>query len=267
MQIEEYARMHELEDEYWWFVARRNLIAQLLVDERPAVDASILDIGCGTGAMLDELARFGNVIGADFSPDAIGYCRERGRSAETRYRLTRADVRRLPFRSSSLDVVTAMDIIEHIDDDKAAVSEICRVLRPGGALLATVPAYQSLWSEHDLALHHHRRYTAHGFRDLLRRSGLEVEKISYTVSALFPFIWAYRSGSRLARGLRGADQTNGHQPKASLVAVPKSINSALIALSRFETNLVRRANLPFGVSVVAVARKSKALGAESEGGP
>jgi ubiquinone/menaquinone biosynthesis C-methylase UbiE len=258
MQLEEYARMHELEDEYWWFVARRHLIAALLTDLKPARPATILDIGCGTGAMLDELAEFGEVIGADFSPDAIGYCGMRGADSGAHYRLCRADVRKMPFRSNSMDVVTAMDIIEHIDDDKAALTEIARVLKPGGALLATVPAYQALWSEHDLALHHHRRYTAHAFRDVVRRAGLDIEKLSYTVSTLFPFIWAYRTGSRLAGVLHRAQSTNGHVPRASLVAVSKPINSALIALSHLETNLVRRTNLPFGVTVVAVARKTEA---------
>jgi ubiquinone/menaquinone biosynthesis C-methylase UbiE len=256
MQIEEYARMHELEDEYWWFVARRGLISTLLRDLDPPKPATILDIGCGTGAMLDDLSGFGCVIGADFSPEALSYCRIRGHDSGAQYRLARADARHLPFASNSIDIVTAMDIIEHIDDDKAALSEIERVLKPDGLLLATVPAYQSLWSDHDLALHHFRRYTSQGFRDVARRAGLRVEKLSYTISALFPFIWAYRTGERVARALHVTTK-NGHGPKANLVAVSKPINSALLALCRIESSLVRHTNLPFGVTVLAVARKGK----------
>lgn len=244
--------MHELEDEYWWFIARRHLIVSLLTDLNPPSPARILDIGCGTGAMLDELEPFGQVIGADFAPEALGYCKGRGGD---RYKLTRADARRMPFQSDVFDAVTAMDIIEHIDDDKAALMEIKRVLKPGGVLLATVPAFQSLWSDHDVALHHHRRYTSNGFRDVAQRAGLVVEKISYTVSALFPFIWAYRAANRMASRTRHANGNGSYEPKASLVSFSNSVNSALLTLSRAETELVRRVNLPIGVSVVAVARK------------
>ncbi len=254
LELDEYARMHELEDRYWWFVARRDLITSLLTDLNPPKNATILDVGCGTGAMLDDLTPFGTVIGADFSTEALRYCGERGAVSGKTYRLSRADVRRLPFQTDSVDIVTAMDIIEHIDDDKAALREIARVLKPGGVLLATVPAFESLWSDHDVALHHHRRYTSHGFRDVAQRAGLAVEKLSYTVSTLFPIIWAFRTATRMMSARR--DPT-GKAPKASLVNVPPSVNGALLAISKSETNFVRRFNLPFGVSVVAVARKER----------
>lgn len=254
MQSEEYARMHELEDEYWWFVARRHLITTLLADRHLPRTARILDIGCGTGAMLDDLDDYGEVIGADFSPEALKFCRERGGK---RYRLTRADVRRMPFQSNSFDVVTAMDIIEHIDNDKAALREIARVLKPGGVLLATVPAFQSLWADHDVALHHFRRYTSHGFRDVAQRSGLTLEKLSYTVSLLFPIIWAYRTLHRFFTVRQSAPKRAKRAPQASIVYVSESINKLLLQLSKAETCLVRRVNLPFGVSVVAVARKGE----------
>ena len=250
MKHEEYERMYRFEDRYWWFIARRHLILTLLGQHYPATGGlQILDIGCGTGAMLDNLAPYGAVVGADFSPEALQFCTARGVHAS----LSRADVRRLPFADSVFDVVTAMDIIEHIDDDKAAASEIFRVLKPGGRLLVSVPAFQSLWSEHDEALHHYRRYTSPRLKDLFQRVGLSVDKISYTVTSLFPPIWAYRQMSNLLPKRRAAGEK-----KANLVSFAGPINTALLKLSQWETGLVSRLNLPFGVSVVCVARKPDA---------
>jgi len=247
MKHEEYERMYRFEDSYWWFVARRHLITSLL-ETHYARDGQlrILDIGCGTGAMLDNLQPFGSVVGADFSPEALQFCVTRGVASP----LTRADVRRLPFADASFDVVTAMDIIEHIDDDKAASSEIFRVLKPGGRLFVTVPAFAALWSEHDEALHHYRRYTVPHLKDLFQRVGLTVDKISYTVTALFPPILLYRLVSNWLPKKRAQGEK-----KANLVHVSGPVNTALLTLSQWETQLVHRLNLPFGVTVVSVARK------------
>ncbi len=256
MKHEEYERMYRFEDSYWWFVARRHLITTLLDNYYPRNgQQQILDIGCGTGAMLDELAPFGSVIGADFAPEALQFCRTRGAQAHTDYPLSRADVRRMPFADDKFDVVTAMDIIEHIDDDKAAASEILRVLKPGGRLFVTVPAYQSLWSEHDEALHHYRRYTAPHLKDVFQRVGFQVPKLSYTVTSLFPPIWLYRQiSNRLPRRRAGGEK------KANLVNFSGPVNGALLALSQLETRLVQRGRLPFGVSVVCVAEKKEDAG-------
>ncbi len=246
MNHEEYERMYRFEDTYWWFVARRRLIVSLLERHyRRDGGQRLLDIGCGTGAMLDMLAPFGAVVGADFAPEALAFCRERGHS-----RLARADVRRLPFADASFDAVTAMDVIEHIDDDKAASSEILRVLRPGGRLFVTVPAYRYLWSEHDEALHHHRRYTAPHLKDLFQRAGFAVPQLSYTISSLLPPIAAYRFVSNLLPKRRVSGEK-----KADLVQVSERVNAALLSLCDWETRLLHQWPLPFGVTVVCVAEK------------
>ena len=251
MKHEEYERMYRFEDRYWWFIARRHLITSLLETYYARDGRScILDIGCGTGAMLDDLKPFGAVIGADFSPEALQFCVTRGAPAD----LARADVRRLPFADASFDVVTAMDIIEHIDDDKAASSEIFRVLKPGGRLLVTVPAFPSLWSEHDEALHHFRRYTKPRLKDLFQRVGLQVDKLSYTVTTLFAPIWVYRQVSNVLPSRRA-----GAEKKANLVNFSGPVNRALLSLSQWETRLVKSWNFPFGVSVVCVARKPEGV--------
>ena len=143
-----------------------------------------------------------------------------------------------------------MDIVEHIDDDKAASCEIFRVLKPGGRLLVTVPAFPSLWSEHDEALHHFRRYTVPHLKDLFQRVGLTVDKVSYTVTTLFPLIWVFRQVSNLLPKRRGEGEK-----QANLINFAGPVNAALLALSRWETGLVARQDLPFGVTVVCVARK------------
>ncbi len=254
MKHEEYERMYRFEDTYWWFVARRHLITSLLDGfYARSGQLAILDIGCGTGAMLDELAPFGSVTGADYAPEALAFCRERGQGNGRHYDLARADVRRLPFADCSFDIVTAMDIIEHIDDDKAAAGEIRRVLKPGGRLFVTVPAFQSLWSEHDEALHHYRRYTAAHLKDVFQRVGLLVPKLSYTVTSLFLPIWAYR---QIAKRL--PKKQGGSEKKADLVEFSPRVNRFLRALSELETNIVKHASLPFGVTVVCVAQKPAA---------
>lgn len=246
MNLEEYERMYRFEDSYWWFVARRDLVLQLIKNTYPAGSRlRILDIGCGTGAMLDQLSKYGDVVGADFSQEALKFCRERGLHTP----LVRSDVRRMPFASNTFDVITAMDVVEHIDSDKAAMQEIYRVLRPGGRVFITVPAYRSLWSEHDEALHHYRRYTAPTVRDLMQRIGLNVERLSYTVTSLFPAIWVYRQVSN--RIPKKADR----EKKADLVPVSPPVNKALLDLLRFENKLIQSMKLPFGLTVVCVARK------------
>ncbi len=252
MKHEEYERMYRFEDRYWWFVARRHLITSLLETYYPRTgQLQILDIGCGTGAMLDELKPFGDVVGADFSPEALQFCVTRGAPAD----LARADVRRLPFAGGTFDVVTAMDIIEHIDDDKAAAAEIFRVLKPGGRLLVTVPAFSSLWSEHDVALHHFRRYTTPRLKDLFQRVGLSVDKLSYTVTTLFGPIWVYRQISNLLSRKLFSGKAEDGEKKANLVNFSGPVNQALLSLSQWETRLVHSLDLPFGVSVVCVAHK------------
>ncbi len=256
MKHEEYERMYRFEDRYWWFVARRHLITTLLETYYPRTgQLRILDIGCGTGKMLDELKPFGDVVGADFAPEALQFCITRGAPAD----LARADVRRLPFADNSFDVVTAMDIIEHIDDDKAASREIFRVLKPGGRLLVTVPAFSSLWSEHDEALHHFRRYTTPHLKDVFQRAGLHVDKLSYTVTTLFAPIWVYRQISNLfSHKLLSGGQAK-EEKKANLVNFSGPVNQALLALSQWETRVVQSRNLPFGVSVVCAAHKPKPI--------
>jgi SAM-dependent methyltransferase len=245
MNSEEYERMYRLEDSYWWFVGRHNLVLTFLQKLYPnRSDLTILDIGCGTGAMSQKLARYGKVVSADFSPLALQFSRRRKLN-----RLCISDAMRLPFRDDSFDLIVALDILEHLPDDQAALCEFQRVLKPGGRVVASVPAYQSLWSAHDVALMHFRRYTAGLFRLRFETARFGIEKLSYAMTLLFPVVWAVRHLSNL---LRRKDA----EPKASLIPVPGFANRILVGLLGAENGVIRLANLPFGVTVFCVARKA-----------
>lgn len=245
MEPEEYPKMRRLEDTYWWFVGRRELVRTLL-DERIPRESRFLDIGCGTGAMSQDLAERGTVTSLDFEHAALDYARTRGLT-----QLVQASAESLPFPDDAFDAVTALDVIEHLDDDHAAAREIRRVLKPGGVAVASVPAFRFLWSEHDVALHHRRRYRIGELRALFRGAGLEVERASYVMTALFPAVAAVR----LAQKAMGSDRKTLEAARTTLPDVPGPLNGVLTGLLRAEAQVVRRASLPFGVSLVCVARK------------
>ncbi|GBC92204.1 putative S-adenosylmethionine-dependent methyltransferase [bacterium HR15] len=240
MQAEEYARMFQFETDYWWFVGRRRLVMRLLQPYLSGCEGWILDAGCGTGAMLCELQGFGQVVGLDLEPLALRYARQRGEFA-----LVQARLESLPFRAETFCAITALDVLEHLPDDRPAFQELWRVLQPRGVLVVTVPAYRFLWSKHDIALRHYRRYTARELGQRLCEAGFEVQKLSYAVSVLFVPIMLFRWWDRWRRT----------PPAATLVPVNPAINRWLIRLQEWEARLIQRVNLPFGVSLVAVARK------------
>lgn len=234
--------MYRLEGSYWWYVARRALAVELLkeeIDSRESV--RILDVGCGTGANMHAFTRLAPTIGIDASMDALHFCRKRGIQG-----VALSPVEELPFGCGTFDVVTALDVLEHIDDDLHALREIRRVTKPEGLVLITVPAYGFLWSEHDEALKHRRRYTAHELRNKLVITQFEVVRTSYFISTLFFPILALR----IWQGLR-KDSTS---PKTSIYVLPRWINASLVGVLSLERKVFRRMNLPFGVSIVALAR-------------
>ena len=247
MNPDEYRRMFELESHYWWFVARRRLAFLLLNSALPGVPRPrVLDLGCGTGAFAVELAEHGEPVGADMSRLALDFARSRGS-----FGLVQADGSALPFQSESFDAAIGLDVFENIEADLAAITECARVLRPGGVLVLTVPAFRTLWGPHDVALHHFRRYRRREVRDRLVAAGLTPVRLSYSVFFLFPLVLLIRL---FEKGRRGPAE-------ASLPTVPRWLNSLLIRLGAVEAWLITFAPLPWGSSVVAVARKPGKRGA------
>jgi SAM-dependent methyltransferase len=233
--------MFHNEDHYWWFVSRRELVVAMIQDLCLPAAADIVDVGCGTGATAEALLPFGSVTGVDISPVGLRCCQRRGLK-----RLMQGMAEALPLASDSVDVIVATDILEHLDDDLAALDEFRRVLRPGGHAVITVPAYQVLWSEHDEALMHRRRYLAGQLRQRITAVGFDTVKMSYALALLLPLA--------LTRLLRRRPQ-RGKVAEAQLVPVPALLNSALIGLQRIETAMIRAVSLPCGLSVLAVIRK------------
>ncbi|GIW86863.1 MAG: methyltransferase [Isosphaeraceae bacterium] len=242
MNPAEYERMFALEDHYWWFVARRELVRTLVRRHVRSTTPTFLDVGCGTGATAQELARIGQVIALDSSPLALRASASRGLS-----NLIRGRAESIPLPDSHCDAVIATDVLEHLDDDRAALAEFRRVLKPGGHALITVPAFSFLWSEHDVALMHRRRYVARQLATLAARTGFEPRYLGYALSFLFPLA--------LVRLLKRPTRLPARVPEAQIQPVPGWLNSALIRLQRIETSLFRLGSLPWGLSVVAVLRR------------
>jgi SAM-dependent methyltransferase len=239
----DFAEVHE--DRHWWFRGRRRIVASLLQSLLGGRnDLRLLEIGCGTGGMLPVLAAHGRVTGIDPSEDAIRYSRQRhGRQAE----LLRVDFPAELPPGGGFDVVALFDVLEHLDDDVQALRRAASLLAPGGLVLATVPAHRFLWSPHDVINHHRRRYARRELRDRLGEAGLRVERVSYFNMFLFPAVLLARL---LRRGTAGAPEG-----ESDFKVVPGPANAFLAWLFGGERLLLRLTNLPFGVSLLAVARQ------------
>jgi ubiquinone/menaquinone biosynthesis C-methylase UbiE len=262
MNPEEYERMHALETGYWWFVGRRALVAQLLDRTLPRLQTStpqLVDIGCGTGAnlpMLRHAVGGGQVFGLDFSPLALQFAREElqrevGDLAQSVH-LSQGDALALPLRDASADIVTMLDVLEHLRDDGLALDEVRRVLKPGGALVLSVPAYQHLWSAHDEALHHFRRYEKSGLECVLRRAGFTSLRVSFAMSLMPPLAWFWRRFV-LPFGPNRPKNAQRHSQGATLPPVPPWANKLLVQYVAAEGRILAKRPLRFGTSLVAVA--------------
>lgn len=211
----------------------------------------ILDVGCGTGINLGLFAKFGRVCGVDASPEAVRYCHTRGFDA---VREGRAE--NLSFADKSFDMVAAIELLEHIRDDVGTLREFSRVLRDNGFLFLTVPAYQFLWTEHDEALDHVRRYTLSGLKRKLETLGFVLEKGSYMVTFTSPLF--------LYRILKKIFARKNAQSKASYVTLPRFLNDLLVLPFFLEAKILNRTRLPFGISIICVARKVPPLRLQGE---
>lgn len=228
-----------------WHPSGRRRIAQSILERLLQRPSCIADIGCGTGTNLEMLAKFAPVVGVDFSLQAIACCR-----ARHFFTTAVASLAHLPFRDNSFDLVCAMEIIEHLDNDAAALCELLRICRPGGMVLVTVPAYQWLWSQHDDANLHRRRYSRTRLRRLFAGQPADILKLSHFNFFLSPLIIAARLLGNLMDKLHPPQA-----PKLDMARMPQFLNSFLLVVFAAERFLISHINLPAGISILCVARK------------
>jgi len=241
----EYTRMAEREKNYWWHTGRLEIIRQYLklASNNGTKKETILNVGCGTGGTLPTLEKFGKVTNVDVSDDAILFMKELG------YKVTKVDGIELPYKNDTYSMVCAFDVLEHIDEDVDALKEWFRVLQPGGKVVLTVPAYQWLWSDHDVSLHHHRRHTVSSIKRKAREAGLRPAKVSYAIAFSLPLVAGFRALNKLT-GRKVDSET-------SYVDVSPGLNKTFHSLLAAEAKGHKKINFPFGTSVVAILEKPR----------
>jgi SAM-dependent methyltransferase len=245
MEPSEYRTIYAVEDRHWWYVGMRRITLALLDEVYGGRDdLRILDAGSGTGAAMRYLSRFGQVTGVDVSPLALDFCRARGLE-----RLSQASVTALPFAAARFDLVTSFDVLYHraVGDYRAALREFHRVLRPGGRVLLRLPAYDRLRGRHDAVIHTARRFNAGGLSESLRETGFAIERITYANTVLFPLAL----GKRLLEPLLPP----GDPGRSDVAPNPPWLDGALSAVLSAEARWLRRRDLPFGLTVVALGKK------------
>lgn len=242
-----YPRLAAIEDAHWWFASRRAICEKIIGRLGLPHDAKILEPGCGTGGNFTMLARHGKLYAMDADASALGFAASRASAELARGCLPNE----IPFGDTRFDLVVMTDVLEHLDDEAGTLQALHARLRPGGWLVLTVPAFQWLWSGHDAALHHRRRYRAGRLRNLARAAGFTVVYLTYFNFILFPVI----AGVRIWQRMRGTP-TNGNHDAAGLefVMPARPTNEILRMLFSSERHLLGKARIPLGVSLMLVAR-------------
>ncbi len=238
-----YHTFREVEDSHWWFVGRRRIIKHILSSLQLSHRPRILDVGCGTGGTLPLLAEFGNVIGVEMEDCAIDMALDRRVGEIRKGGLPDS----LPFSTETFDVITLLDVLEHIDDDLSSLGALHALLAPGGYIILTVPAFPFLWSQHDIDNHHKRRYLASTLTNVIERAGLNIEHLTYYNMWFFPLAAAMRFMKKFIPGKEiGSD----------LQFPGKLINRMFQSIFGSERHFVTWASMPFGLSLVAIARRA-----------
>lgn len=237
-------RMAELDSQHWWFTARHRILNAVIERYvRPPADARILEIGAGTGHNLAMLSRFGSVEASELDPVARDLASERLGKPVLEAALPDLSM----FPADSYDLIALLDVLEHVPDDTASLAAIYTRLKPGGTLLLTVPINPWMWSAHDVAHHHHRRYRQSEIERLTKAAGFRIDMISPFNTLLFPAIAAARGIGKL----RGDESSDDAMPRPF-------INATLDRIFGLESSLIGRVPMPVGVSLVAVLRRPSA---------
>jgi SAM-dependent methyltransferase len=244
MEQHTYAIMNRVEDSHWWFVGRRAILEEFMrqIARNPnsgVENPKILDVGCGTGANLEMLANFGASEGVDVSDDALEFCRAKGLTVH------KGLAEKLPFADESFDIVTALDVVEHLDDDVAGLKEMHRVLKTGGKTLIFVPAFMWLWGVQDDISNHRIRYTKKQIVARLEKSGFTIERATYANWTFFAPILAGRTLMKVT----------GIKPESENNVNISALNGIFGKIFSAEKLWLKNFDFPFGVSIVITATK------------
>ncbi|HLA56100.1 MAG TPA: class I SAM-dependent methyltransferase [Flavobacterium sp.] len=238
-------KYHDVEKYHWWFKSRRNYILGLL--KNAPKESKILDIGCSSGIFLNELENLGfkneNLFGIDISDKAIENCRQNG--IQNAFVMDAQNI----TLSERFDIIVASDCLEHLQDDGKAIANWNALLKPGGKIYVFVPAFQSLWSNHDVVNMHFRRYTNPQLESRLKAENLNIVKSSYWNFFLFPPVYVFR---KIANAFRKTPSAEG-----DIKIGNPAINGILLTLVTFENKLLKYVSFPFGVSTFCIAQKKK----------
>ena len=240
MKPEAYEKNFAFEDRYWWFRVRNRLVLEQIRRHTPGAGMQVLDYGCGTGKMLDLMSGLGQVRGADVSETALAFCRRRGHE-----NLVLLDPDAEP--PGTYDLITLLDVIEHVDDDRGLVARLAGRLSPGGVLVATAPALPCLASGEDYVSGHKRRYLKKDLRAAIEGGGLHVLRLTYFNTLLLLPIFLFIR----VRALLNPD-TLRH---SNLTELPGPLNALFAGVFGLEIPLLRVADLPLGMSLLCVAKK------------
>lgn len=244
---------HLAEDDHWWFSSRTralNTVMNPILSGHP--DLKLLDVGCGAGNMIHHLSRYGQVKGLEIDERPVKKARERG------YDVQQFDATRpMPFVDNTFDVVTTLDVIEHNQDDVSILADSFRILKPGGYMIITVPAYMWLWTYNDDLNAHVRRYTAGELRQKLGDTGFNIVRVTYNNFFLFPLaatLLLLRQATDRKKEL-ASHHVSQEEYQVELEPASPLVNSVLTTVGKVEAGLMRRLDLPFGTSLIAVGQK------------
>jgi len=245
--------MFEAEDHHWWYVGNHENFLGLLKRKNILKDGlKVLDAGCGTGKWLEILTKSFNIseTGIDYNETALEYARKRGK-----LNLKHGDINKPKFSESSFDIITSFDVICNTNvDDALAIKNLNSYLKNDGYLLLTVPAYQFLHSKHDEVVHQNKRYTKKQIKLLMGNNGFEIVKLSYCVSLLFPLALPKRILSKIFKSERVGKHAQAKEHN-EVKLPPRFINQLFLSVMRFENFMLRYFSMPFGLSVMVLARK------------